>query len=139
MGGSGNDPITRQAYAYLPNSGGGAYRPDRVGDPQTGISPKEDRFRFLNLQAYRLPAPQTPGNAARNSAWGPGFFNLDLGLTKRIPVSEKRYFDIRWEFFNVLNNTNFRNPNGSWTNVNYGVINNAYSPRQIQAALRFAF
>ncbi|OYW07537.1 MAG: hypothetical protein B7X34_10755 [Acidobacteriia bacterium 12-62-4] len=139
IGGSGNDPITRQAYAYLPNSGGGSYRPDRVGDPQTGISPKENRFQFLNLQAYRLPAAQTPGNAARNSAWGPGFFNFDLGLTKRFPVSEKRYFDIRWEFFNVLNKTNFRNPVGNWTNVNFGVINNAFSPRQIQAALRFAF
>lgn len=139
IGGSGTDPITRQPYAYLANSGGGAYRPDRIGNPQTGISPKTDRLRFLDLQAYRLPSAQTPGNAARNSAWGPGFFNFDFGLTKRIPVSEQRYFDIRWEFFNLLNNTNFRNPNGTWNNAAFGTINNAYNPRQIQGALRFAF
>lgn len=139
MGGSGTDPVGRQVYAYLPNSGGGSYRPDRIGNPQTGISPKTDRLKFLDVNAYRLPAAQTPGNAARNSAWGPCSYNFDMGLTKRINVDDSRYFDIRWEFFNMLNNTNFRNPNGSWTNVNFGVINNAFNPRQIQAALRFAF
>jgi outer membrane receptor protein involved in Fe transport len=139
ISGSGNDPLTRQAYAYLPNSGGGSYRPDRVGNPQTGIDPKIDRFRFLDVQAYRLPAAQTAGNAARNSAWGPGFLNVDFGVTKRIPLTESKYFDIRWEFFNILNRTNFRNPNGNWVNAAFGNINNAFSPRQIQGALRFAF
>jgi hypothetical protein len=139
ISGSGNDPLTGRAYAYLSNSGGGAYRPDRVGDPQTGINPKENRFNYFNLQAYRLPAAQTPGNAARNSAWGPGFFNFDAGVTKRIPLTESRYFDIRLEFFNLFNTTNFRNPGGNWVSSNFGVINNAFGPRQIQGALRFAF
>jgi outer membrane receptor protein involved in Fe transport len=136
---SGNDPITGQPFEYLPGSGGGSLRPNRVGKPNTSIDPTEDRLHFLDVNAFSLPIINTPGNAARNVAWGPGFFNIDLGVTKRFPVSERMYFDFRFEMFNTFNHTNFKNPDGRWDSSNFGVVNDAFGPRQMQIAVRFAF
>ena len=87
-----------------------------------------------------VPYTRRPArNAARNSAWGPGFWNADLGITKRFPVTESKHFDFRFEMFNMWNHTNFRNPNGAWQAVDFGVISDAYAPRQIQIPLRFGF
>ena len=123
---SGNDPITGQPFEYLPGSGGGSLRPNRVGKPNTSIDPTEDRLHFLDVNAFSLPIINTPGNAARNVAWGPGFFNIDLGVTKRFPVSERMYFDFRFEMFNTFNHTNFKNPDGRWDSSNFGVVNRRF-------------
>jgi hypothetical protein len=139
VGATGTDPLTGRNYAFLPSSGGGQIRPDRVGDPNTGIDPRTDRFRFLDVNAFRLQALNTPGNAARNVAWGPQFWNADIGITKRFPVWEGKSFDFRFEMFNALNHVNFRNPSAVWSASNFGQITDAYPPRQMQVALRFAF
>ncbi len=57
---------------------------------------------------------------------------------KRIDLGP-RYADIRVEAFNLLNTTNYQNPNGTWGSSNFGVISDAYEPRVMQVAVRFAF
>lgn len=135
---NGIDPATGQSYRFL-NRNGGSLRPNLVGKPNTGIDPKEDRFRFLDSTAYEVQALNTPGNAPRNSAWGPRYANVDVSLVKRFRVDDSRYFDFRAEAFNVLNSTRFRLPNGSFGGSSFGIINDAYDPRIVQLALRFAF
>ncbi|MPZ18308.1 MAG: hypothetical protein GEV06_10400 [Luteitalea sp.] len=135
---TGIDPATGEPYRFLDRNGGGL-RPNLVGEPSTGIDPKEDRFAFLSTSAYEVQTLDTPGNAPRNSAWGPRFANVDISLVKRFRLDDSRYFDFRAEAFNVLNSTRFRNPGGGFGGSSFGIINDAYDPRVIQIALRFAF
>lgn len=135
---TGIDPRTGQTYRFLGRNGG-ALRPDRVGNPNTGISPKEDRFRFLDVNAYRVQTINTAGNAARNSAWGPHLWQFDTSLVKRFSFSERVFADFRWEAYNLFNTVNFQNPNGTFGGTGFGQISNAFDPRVMQLALRVGF
>jgi hypothetical protein len=134
---NGTDPNTGLPYSFL-NRNGGSLRPDLVGDPNANSDAGANRFEFLDAAAYALQPVNTPGNAPRNSAWGPGFFTVDLSLVKRIGLAS-RYADIRVEAFNLLNTTNYQGPNGTWGSSNFGVISDAHEPRVMQVAVRLAF
>jgi hypothetical protein len=138
LNGNGIDPATGRAYRFL-NRNGGGQRPDRVGEANTGIDPKVDRFRFLDPQAYRVQTVDTPGNAARNTAYGPRFFNTDFNLSKGFRITERQSFDIRWEAFNLFNTVNFNNPQTTVGNTNFGWITSAREPRIMQLAIRYRF
>jgi hypothetical protein len=135
---SGTDPNTGLRYSFL-NRNGGTLRPNLVGNPNANSDADADRFNFLNAAAYALQPVNTPGNAPRNSAWGPGYFTVDLSLVKRFSIDQTRYADIRIEAFNLLNRTNYMDPNGTWGSSNFGVISNAFDKRVMQLAVRFAF
>ncbi len=138
LNGNGIDPATGRAYRFL-NRNGGGQRPDRVGEANTGIDPKVDRFRFLDPLAYRVQTVDTPGNAARNTAYGPGFFNTDFNLSKGFRITERQSFDIRWEAFNLFNTVNFNNPATTVGSTNFGWITSARDPRIMQLAIRYQF
>jgi len=138
LNGNGIDPATGRAYRFL-NRNGGGQRPDRVGEANTGIDPKVDRFRFLDPLAYRVQTVDTPGNSARNTAYGPRFFNTDFNLSKEFRMTERQSFDIRWEAFNLFNTVNFNNPQTTVGNTNFGWITSAREPRIMQLAIRYRF
>lgn len=138
LNGNGIDPQTGRAYVFL-NRNGGGFRPDRVGEANTGVDPKVDRFRFLDPNAFRVQALNTPGNAARNTAYGPRFFNTDFNLSKGFRLTERQSFDIRWEAFNLFNTVNFNNPQTTVGNTNFGWITSAREPRIMQLAVRYRF
>jgi len=135
---NGTDPNTGLPYTFL-NRNGGTLRPNLVGDPNAGSDASKDRFKFLNASAYALQPINTPGNAPRNSAWGPGYFTVDLSLVKRMSLGQARYVDLRVEAFNLFNRTNYMDPNGTWGSANFGVISNAFDKRVMQVAARIAF
>lgn len=65
-----------------------------------------------------------------------------MGIFRRFPITEKVGLQLRWEMFNATNHTNFNL--GTTTVVaagsaNAGIINAAYSPRVMQAALKLNF
>lgn len=135
---NGIDPATGQAYRFLQRNGGGL-RPNRVGEANTGTDPKTNRFAFLNPAAYRVQALNTPGNAARNSAYGPRQFNTDFALRKEFRISERQAAEIRWESFNFFNTVNFSNPAATLGNTNFGSITGAADGRVMQLAVRYQF
>lgn len=135
---SGTDPNTGRAYSFL-NRNGGILRPNLVGDPNSNSDASADRLRFLDAAAYALQPLNTPGNAPRNSAWGPGLFTVDMSLVKRFRVGGTRTADARIEAFNLTNRTNFQNPNGTWGSSTFGAITGANDKRVVQVAVRFAF
>ncbi len=138
LAGNGTDPNTGSRYTFL-NRNGGTLRPNLVGDPNANSDANKDRFNFLNASAYALQPVNTPGNAPRNSAWGPGYFTVDLSLVKRMSLGQARYVDLRLEAFNLFNRTNYMDPNSSWGSSNFGVISNAFEKRVMQVAARIAF
>jgi len=141
---TGVNPTTNKTFSFFSGQGGGQIRPNIVGDPNTGISPETNRADFLNVNAFSLQPLNTPGNAARNVAWGPPAFDVDGGITKRFSAGERRSVDFRLELFNLMNHVNFGQPASTWGSANFGLITSTAngalgSSRQIQMALRFAF
>jgi len=86
--------------------------PDYV--PGCKIENPADPLHYINTQCFALPNPLTRlGNAGRNIATGPHLFNLDMAFYKNIPISsisEGFRVQLRAEFFNILNHTNFAPP-----------------------------
>jgi hypothetical protein len=88
-------------------------RPDLVGDPHVD---NPSRNLWYNPKAFANPQPYHWGNYGRNGGdlRGPGFFEADWSLWKtfkfKSPLSEATGLEIRWETFNLFNNTNLDTP-----------------------------
>ena len=103
--------------------------------------------RYLDGSAFELSPAGTLGNLGRNTISKPVTTTFDFSLMKRVHVDESRYFQLRAEFFNLFNHTNFGTPNGTvFSNTSGNVASNfgritgtATTSRQIQFALKFLF
>jgi hypothetical protein len=89
-------------------------RADIVGDklPESGlfnIPGVIGPVYFRNTDGFAVPAPGNPG-MGRNLFRGPGYWNLDTGLTKAFQLTERVNLQFRGEVFNTLNHPNFDNP-----------------------------
>jgi hypothetical protein len=78
----------------------------------------------------------TFGTANRRFFHGPGINNFDIGVTKMIPVTESKSFEITAEFFNIFNHAQFVNPSGD-IDGNFGVVDTARDPRIGQLSAKF--
>ena len=76
-------------------------------------------------------APGQFGNIAPNFLTGPGFYDLDLNLMKRIKVAERKEFVIRCDATNATNTPSFANPNTTINNPNFGSITGTTSTARI--------
>ena len=117
-------------------------RPNVVANPNDG--PKTPGV-WLNPNAFQriTQDPTSPvqqfGTAGRNIAQGPGYTDWDFSLFKNIRVGESKDIQFRAEFFNILNHTNFHNPDGDMNSQTFNQILEAQPPRLIQFALKFTF
>jgi len=82
-------------------------RPDVVGSPYVRNT---NSLIWIDPAAFVPNALGAFGNAGYNSLIGPGFFDLDANLTRYFPIREHQRFDFRFEFFNLLDHTNFNLP-----------------------------
>lgn len=69
------------------------------------------------------------GNSNRRFFHGPGFNNFDFSLHKSIAITESVALQIRAEFFNIFNHTQFNNPSGNFSSGRFGLVNSARDPR----------
>jgi hypothetical protein len=86
--------------------------------------------------------PNNPfGNTPRNFLYGPGQKNMDFSIVKFIPLREAVRGELRAEFFNLFNWTNFANPNNNIAVPStFGRITATSSgPRVIQFAFKLNF
>jgi len=89
---------------------------DRITNPS---DPNFNCKQVVNTQSFFcIPQPGRNG-MSRNSIQGPGYWNIDMGILKNFPVTERMKLQFRAEFFNVFNHPNYENPrnasNGSPT------------------------
>jgi hypothetical protein len=70
-----------------------------------------------------------------------GINQFDTSLLKRFQITEKAYFQLRFEAFNVLNHPVFPAPNTTASSSVFGTISGAQAnrPRSIQLGARFVF
>ena len=81
--------------------------------------------------------PGTFGNVNRRFFHGPGFNNTDFGLLKHTTIKENLAFDLRIEFFNIFNHTQFTNPGGNISDSSFGIISSTRAPRIGQFSVKF--
>lgn len=95
---------------------------------------------WFNPTAFAAPPAYTFGNVSRNSVYGPGMQDMDLGVVREFSVAEKTRFEARAEFFNALNHTNLGTPNRFVNTANFGSITEVTTPgREIQVSARLSF
>jgi hypothetical protein len=95
---------------------------------------------FLNRAAFAVPAPGTFGDMPANSVKGPGFWTVDLGMSKLLPLTMRQRLEFRVEAFNLLNNFNWGNPNTVLDSAQFGrITTNAGTQRIMQFAVKYDF
>jgi hypothetical protein len=84
-------------------------------------------------------APQTTpyGTVGRDTVWGPGLQQWDLGAAKRFAFTEQRYFQFRGEMFNTFNQTNLEPPVSTVGSAGFGTITASRPGRNVQLGLKF--
>jgi len=95
--------------------------------------------QWFDTQCFGVPADNTFGNVGRNTLIGPGTFNVDMGIHKDFALRERLRLQLRGEFFNTFNHTQFNNPDTTVTDSNFGMITSARAPRIAQVALKLTF
>ena len=80
------------------------------------------------------------GNVSRNSLYGPGFKDVDMGLFRNITLERGVVFQLRGEATNVFNLVSLSNPTASLASGNYGKITSAAGTQRIlQVGARLTF
>jgi hypothetical protein len=103
---------------------------------------------WFNAGAFGRPATGTFGNASKAVFRGPGINNWDISVMRNFPFgSESRYIQLRGEFYNAFNHTQFAtidndalfDPDGKQVNGQFGQVISTRPPRIIQLALKVYF
>jgi len=122
------------------------WNPNFKGNAVLGVEEFKKTGRYFDPKAFVLPSAGTFGNVARGALRGPGLFNVNTSLFKRIPLKEQLNLQFRVEAFNVFNHANFSHPelivfsSGSEIAGSAGtILSTATRERQIQFALRLQF
>ena len=123
-----------------------AARIDINADPSIGHG-ERDFNRWFKTEVFSLPPVGTYGNSARTSIRGPGVNNFDLTAFKNFIYKERLRTQLRAEFYNTFNHTQFSaldstarfDAQGRQVNTQFGQITATRPGRRIQLALRLTF
>jgi hypothetical protein len=149
---------------HLSNSsfaGAAVLRPNVTGPVQIGFTPA------TNLSATSVTYIQNPsvfvnqgttagtvlgfGNLGRNTIIGPGFTNVDFAIVKNTRLNRSSDHPINWQvridFFDLLNQTNFTQPVSTIGSATLGLITGGTrfpagdggTSRQLQLAMKLIF
>ncbi len=123
-------------------TGNPSQRPEVLGNPvlPSGRSHAAEAQEWFNPAMFAAPTPGTYGDAGRNAMIGPGEAVTNVGLFKtfQLPGREGLRLQFRSEFFNLLNNVDFLNPNAT-LGASMGRITTTDPARVIQFALKLIF
>ncbi len=107
----------------------------------------------LDPDLFQNPGMLEAGTLPMSPLSGPWYATLDIGIRKNIPLlfSTAARLQLRIDFFNILNRTNFNvgnisgvgglgidnrhNPNST----EFGLISDAFSAREIQIGMKLTF
>jgi len=147
-------PFNALLLFLSPDPGGYAYtRPDLVpGQPFYISNPTAPGGKSVNPNAFSIPATIRQGTEGRNDIPGFGFTQVDLSVSRRLPIGDRLNLDFRADAFNVLNHPNFVNPQAfpqfdlwtSYETLNQGLgglspLFQQGGPRSLQLSLKLTF
>ena len=106
---------------------------------------------YLNPAAFAVPAPGTIGNMGGASIQGPGWWTINVALSRSVRVGESKRVEFRAEAFNLTNSVRLPNPTTNFSTNTFGQIVNpgtggfsstvssVSDPRLVQFALKYVF
>jgi len=123
-----------------------------VTDPNFALTPSGPVYTTINGVRTRIVSTGF-GNVPRDSNRSPGEVAFDASVSKDFPVWREMNFQIRLDAFNVINHTNFTQPNSSLTvstatnstvasfvnSTSFGQITGTQPQRRLQLSGRFFF
>jgi hypothetical protein len=112
-------------------------RPNQVSDDVYGA---KTLTSYLNRAAFAAPAPGTFGDLEYRAVEGPGYWDINLAVSKLITFGGSQSLELRIESFNLLNNFNWGLPNLNLTNAQFGrITTTGGAPRVMQFGIKYAF
>jgi hypothetical protein len=146
---SSGDPLT--IFSSAANNSGSGQQRDRavqIGNPYGGSAckPATHCKSYLNPASFTNNAPGTFGTVKKGSYVGPQYADWDASLARSFNFTERAYLQFRAEYFNLLNHTNFGDPNTTY-NGTFGQVtstspqngNYTNDPRIAQLSLKLVF
>jgi hypothetical protein len=131
-------------------------RPDVIGTGKLTQNNSNPDAAFDTSYFSKTPPTGRVGTSGRNQFYGPGLVDFDFTLLKSFAVwGERTRLQMRADFFNLFNHTNFSNPQRNESSASFGKITQTVGSatatsvgttagfsggaRQIQVALRLIF
>jgi hypothetical protein len=118
-------PVTPTAPATVLNAPGSSQFADCLG-PVTKIGERTRWWDRANLADPNAVSPGVPrfGSCGVGVLRGPGLINFDMGVFRRLALTERISLQLRGEAFNISNTPHFSNPNADPSSSNFGLIGN---------------
>ena len=123
---------------------------DPFGPPPTpNCAPGPGKAYITNTCSFVEP-PAGSAGSERNNIYGPGFWNFNTAISKKMHLTESVELETRFEGYNIFNHQHFLNPNLDSTTLlessQFGQLTSTYtqpdgttSARQIQVAMKLNF
>ncbi len=144
------DPFACIAPANNPNGCIAGTYPGGLGisSPNGSIAPRADQIapvsrpkqlnQFFSTSSFSQAVGHF-GTSSNGSFVGPGFQNWDLGAIKNVQIGERYKFQLRGEFFNAFNHTNYSGVDSNLNDANFGQVTSTHLPRRIQIGAKVYF
>ena len=138
--------ITSGVDRALIGSHSSVQRPDQVSDDIYGpgkdvsdLKPGQQIDNYFNRAAFALAPLGELGDAKRNIAVGPSYWQVDMLFSKLIPFGTRRV-ELRLDVSNLLNTFNWGNPATNFNAGSFGRIETqSGSPRILQFGVKYDF
>jgi len=112
-------------------------RVNQVNDDVYGANPVTN---YLNRDAFAFPQPGTLGNHRKNSIEAPGYWSVDMALSRLVSLPGTRTVQLRVEVFNLLNTFNLGLPETVFDLATFGRITTMTGgPRIMQFGVKYGF
>jgi hypothetical protein len=132
--------------------GSGQWRPNQVGNPNSGGCPNPDPNKppipvhttscWFNTSAFATPPSGTFGNVGRDTIYGPNWRTVDLALLKNFRLGllgEGGGLQFKLSATDVFNHPNLGLPDATYTDGGFGTISKANTSRQLQLGAKISF
>jgi Carboxypeptidase regulatory-like domain/TonB-dependent Receptor Plug Domain len=133
------DPFDTYPNASNAGLGLGSTRPDQV----SGVHMTKSRTQWFSTSSFAQALGHF-GSEGSGSMLGPGMQEWDLAAIKNVTFAERYKFQLRGEFFNAFNHTNWNGAaaggiDTSLADGSFGAILSDVNPRRIQLGAKFYF
>jgi len=114
--------------------------PQRVNQINADAYGNRSLDNYLSAAAFAAPGPGEYGNHVNNSIEGPGFWTVDMALSRLVSFAATRQLELRLEIFNLFNNFNWGNPVTNFDAGTFGrITSSAGDPRIMQFGIKYGF
>ena len=141
---TGTGCVTVSAATCEPN-----LNPNFTGSPRQnggygrGINAAQlSNTQFINPAAFLVAPAYTFGNAPRTAPFGlrgPGRYDVNMSVRRNFHLYERASLMMEADVINVLNHTNYGNPNVTLGSAAFGTVGVSGASRDIQLAARIEF